>query len=92
MPIYIYEILHPETREPHFIGKTRSPERVLSPTRLRRNPALAQWVEQFRAQGLEPRVKVVDKCDATNIQEREEYWIQSNAFFTAANAGLIPPF
>lgn len=78
MVAYIYFLRDPETSEVRYVGQTFSPE-------VRKKVHLAgkqgssknkQWVNDLSAKGKQPIFEIVEKCDPSEVDEKEILYIK----------------
>lgn len=77
--IYIYSLKDPRDYQIKYIGKTIDVNRRLKehtkPYNLKTNSLKNNWLKHIIGLGLYPIMEVLEKCDKSNWEERERYWI-----------------
>lgn len=80
MQVYIYCLRHPISNEIRYIGKTTNYKRRLSSHiseakvhKGRRH--VLNWIYSLLQINLKPTIEVLEVCDSTIWQDREQYWI-----------------
>lgn len=73
--VYIYTLRHPETLEVRYVGVTRDPARREIEHCKAGATRKARWVQALRAQGLMPKLVVIETVSEDGWEAREQYWI-----------------
>lgn len=76
----IYGLLDPRTAKIRYVGKTNDLKRRLyqhirGRTDQKMTPVRA-WIKSLVGQGLEPRMVVIETCDAVEWEAKEMFWIK----------------
>ena len=80
-PVKIYVLKHPDTLEVRYVGKTvRSLSRRLSnhianAKGNKHNKHLSNWIINILNKNKRPIIELIEECDYSVWQEREQYWI-----------------
>ena len=79
MKIYIYALKHPETKEVRYIGKSINPDvrykyHLYNAGKFKRHSSL--WIKSLLDINLLPEIEIIEECDETNWEEREQYHIK----------------
>lgn len=75
---FIYLLRHPLTNVPVYVGRTRNPFwRMLVHVHgvNKSNPALQEWIETLRSEGIEPVMDVVSFATHETEQSEEDKWM-----------------
>lgn len=79
MKYYIYGLLHPETNELRYIGKTKDIKRRYSshfwPKLLKVNTHKNHWIKSLLKINLKPKIKILAETNQFNIDKLEKYYI-----------------
>lgn len=78
---YIYGLVHPDTHEIKYIGRSKTPEK-----RYKFHCAIGKnayeacypktiWIDGLRDQGKKPYLVIIEECTTDNWKEREVFWI-----------------
>jgi hypothetical protein len=76
--VNIYKILHPETLEIRYVGKTveslkkRLEKHIYNKSN---NTKIAKWLRKLISEGKKPIIELIEQCDDSVWQEREIFWI-----------------
>lgn len=75
--VYIYALIDPRTNEVRYIGKTTDPKGRLYEHTKKSDLAThkAHWINQLRAEGLRPRMEILEETTAAKWEKRERHWI-----------------
>lgn len=73
----IYALVHPETYELRYIGKTRDPEaRLMSHCRTKTRTHVSRWAQGLKRYGLTPKMVIIETgLSEEQWPEREQHWI-----------------
>lgn len=95
MKIYIYALIHPETNEIRYIGKTGNiKNRYNSHLSVSRKlkTHLGAWIKSLSYKGLLPKIVIIEECTSSNWKEREIYHIsQHDNLVNHLKGGNEPP-
>lgn len=74
--LYIYALLDPRTDAIRYVGMSKCPEMRLRDHRKdKANSHKTHWIQQLKQYGIEPKVYILEECDITNWQVKEQLWI-----------------
>lgn len=79
-PVFIYVLVDPRTNRARYVGKTDNLKRRYSchlATAKLRDSHLRRWLYTLTSKGKRPKMQVLEITDATNWQEREQFWINT---------------
>jgi len=89
---FIYTLAHPLTGEVRYVGKAVRPhQRLLSHLKDREKTHKVNWIKSLFAQGLQPKLEILEEVSSSAWEEAERFWIQSLKFMgcrlTNSNGG-----
>lgn len=86
MTTYIYALVHPETKEIRYIGKSNNPKKRLwehhQLSRLKSQTHKNNWIKSLLKQGLRAEFIILEECNETNWKEREKFYIKQTPNLT----------
>lgn len=75
----IYGLYCPITDELHYIGKsTKLLIRPLQHLTKSHSDKINEWVKSLKFLNYKPIIKILEKCNENNIDDREEWWIRKS--------------
>lgn len=80
-PVKIYVLKHPDTLEVRYVGKTvrslsrRLGNHIANAKGNKHNKHLSNWVINILNNNKRPIIELLEECDYSVWQEREQYWI-----------------
>jgi hypothetical protein len=87
--IHIYVLLHPQTREVRYVGRSFDPAKRLGQhigfARAGLKTWTCYWIRGLLRKGLSPQCMTIESCDESVWKEAEMFWI---AYFTFIGAKL----
>jgi len=87
---YIYVLVDPNTDDIRYVGKSKNPQ-----TRMTdhinghgRGAKKYMWVDSLVENNQKPLLRILEKCDESEVRERERYWIKyfNNMGFDLTNS------
>lgn len=76
MEIFIYTLANPITKEVRYVGKTNNLKvRFWHHLKTKKNTHSSSWIKSLKNQGLKPEMEILEKCDLSNWEFLEKYWI-----------------
>lgn len=87
--VFIYGLVDPRTEQVRYIGQTKDIKRRL---RNHLNDAKRgvrshkfSWIRKLITSGVKPKITVIEKCNGSIADEREQYWI---SYYREKEVGL----
>ena len=80
-PVKIYVLKHPDTLEVRYVGKTvrslsrRLGNHIANAKGNKHNKHLSNWIINILNNNKRPIIELLEECDYSVWQEREQYWI-----------------
>ena len=80
-PVKIYVLKHPDTLEVRYVGKTvrslskRLGNHIANAKGNKHNKHLSNWIINILNKNKRPIIELLEECDYSVWQEREQYWI-----------------
>lgn len=80
-PVKIYVLKHPDTLEVRYVGKTvrslsrRLGNHIANAKGNKHNKHLSNWIINILNNNKRPIIELLEECDYSIWQEREQYWI-----------------
>ena len=80
-PVKIYILKHPDTLEVRYVGKTvrslskRLGNHIANAKGNKHNKHLSNWIINILNKNKRPIIELLEECDYSVWQEREQYWI-----------------
>lgn len=80
-PVKIYVLKHPDTLEVRYVGKTvrslsrRLGNHIANAKGNKHNKHLSNWIINILNNNKRPIIELLEECDHSVWQEREQYWI-----------------
>ena len=80
-PVKIYVLKHPDTLEVRYVGKTvrslskRLGNHIANAKGNKHNKHLSNWIINILNKNKKPIIELLEECDYSVWQEREQYWI-----------------
>ena len=80
-PVKIYVLKHPDTLEVRYVGKTvrslsrRLDNHIANAKGNKHNKHLSNWIINILNKNKRPIIELLEECDYSVWQEREQYWI-----------------
>lgn len=80
-PVKIYVLKHPDTLEVRYVGKTvrslsrRLGNHIANAKGNKHNKHLSNWIISILNKNKRPIIELLEECDYSVWQEREQYWI-----------------
>lgn len=75
----VYGLYCPFTDELHYIGKSsKGMTRPLEHLTESHSDKINEWVRQLKILGYKPIIKVLEKCNETNLDNKEKKWIKKS--------------
>ena len=80
-PVKIYVLKHPDTLEVRYVGKTvrslsrRLGNHIANAKGNKHNKHLSNWIINILNKNKRPIIELLEECDYSIWQEREQYWI-----------------
>ena len=80
-PVKIYVLKHPDTLEIRYVGKTirslsrRLGNHIANAKGNKHNKHLSNWIINILNNNKRPIIELLEECDYSVWQEREQYWI-----------------
>ena len=80
-PVKIYVLKHPDTLEVRYVGKTvrslsrRLGNHIANAKGNKHNKHLSNWIINILNNNKKPIIELLEECDYSVWQEREQYWI-----------------
>ena len=80
-PVKIYVLKHPDTLEVRYVGKTvrslsrRLGNHIANAKGNRHNKHLSNWIINILNKNKRPIIELLEECNYSVWQEREQYWI-----------------
>jgi hypothetical protein len=85
--VFIYSLIDPTTELVRYVGKTCDPTSRLRKHLTEKNKTFkCQWIKGLKAKGLQPKMEILDECEASNWEEKERFYIR---LFKAVGATLV---
>ena len=84
---YVYALTCPITKQVRYIGQSVNPslryEQHLSAPG---NPAMYDWLDELKASGLRPGLRIIERCAIDTVSDIEMFWIHHHL---ALSSGMI---